>query len=115
MFTLPVIAKLIVAVSIFIVWVLRHENIVKEFNEYGLSGLTRSAVGAAKISLATVLTLSIWYPVPVVEPALVMAFLMLCAQYFHFKVGNPWHKRVPSFGLLLLCVYVAGDAAGWIG
>lgn len=110
MFTLPVVAQLIVAVSIVIVWVFRYENIVKEFNQYGLSGLTRSAVGAAKISLATLLVAGIWTPALVLVPALAMAFLMVSAQYFHFKVNNSWQKRAPSLGLLLLCLYIAADS-----
>jgi hypothetical protein len=104
---LSVIAQLIVAVSIAIVWVFRFENIVKEFNEYGLSILIRSMVGSAKIALATLLVAGIWYPSLVLVPALLMAFLMVSAQYFHFKVSNPWKKRMPSLFLLLLCLFIA--------
>ncbi len=102
-----VIAQLIVAVSIVIVWVFRFDNIVKEFKQYGLSDLTRTMVGATKIALATLLVAGIWYPSLVLIPALMMAFLMASAQYFHFKVINPWQKRVPSLFLLLLCLFIA--------
>ena len=102
-----VIAQLIVAGSILIVWVFRFENIVKEFKQYGLSDLTRTLVGSTKIALATLLVAGIWYPALVLIPALVMAFLMLSAQYFHFKVKNPWQKRMPSLFLLLLCLFIA--------
>ncbi len=102
-----VIAQLIVAISIVIVWVFRFDNIVKEFNQYGLSDLTRTLVGSSKIALATLLVAGIWYPSLVPIPALLMAFLMLSAQYFHFKVNNPWHKRMPSLFLLLLCLFIA--------
>lgn len=101
------IAQLIVAVSIVIVWVFRFDNIVKEFKQYGLSDLTRTMVGSTKIALATLLVAGIWYPALVLFPALLMAFLMLSAQYFHFKVKNPWHKRIPSLFLLLLCIFIA--------
>lgn len=114
MFTLSAIAQLIVAVSIVIVWVFRHENIVKEFEQYGLDGLTRSAVGAAKISLATLLVAGIWYPSLVLIPSLMMGFLMISAQYFHFKVNNSMQKRAPSLALLLLCLYIAADSAGYL-
>ncbi|MEN9839554.1 MAG: hypothetical protein RL177_1033 [Bacteroidota bacterium] len=114
MFTITAIAQLIVAVSIVIVWVFRHENIVKEFEQYGLDGLTRSAVGAAKISLATLLVAGIWYPGLVLYPALAMAFLMVSAQYFHFKVNNSFVKRAPSLGLLILCLYIAAVSAGYL-
>ncbi|MCY7360902.1 MAG: DoxX family protein, partial [Ignavibacteria bacterium] len=86
------IAQLIVAVSVVFVWVFRYDNIMKEFKQYGLSDLTRTIVGSAKIALATLLIAGIWYPSLVLIPALLMAFLMLSAQYFHFKVSNPWQK-----------------------
>jgi len=33
--------------------------------------------------------------------------LMLSAQYFHFKVKNPWYKHMPSLLLLLLSIFIA--------
>jgi hypothetical protein len=107
MTNLAVIAQLIVAVSIIIVWVFRFDNIVKEFKQYGLNDLTRTMVGSTKIALATLLVAGIWYPSLVLIPALIMAFLMISAQYFHFKVNNPWQKRMPSLFLLLLCLFIA--------
>jgi len=104
---LAVIAQLIVAFSIVIVWVFRFDNIVKEFKQYGLNDLTRTMVGSAKIALATLLVAGIWYPALVLIPSLIMAFLMISAQYFHFKVKNPWQKRMPSLFLLLLCLFIA--------
>jgi hypothetical protein len=104
---LAVIAQLVVAVSIVIVWVFRFDNIVKEFKQYKLSDFTRTLVGSTKIALATLLIAGIWYPSLVLVPALMMAFLMISAQYFHYKVNNPWHKRVPSLLLLLLCLFIA--------
>lgn len=104
---LSVIAQLLVSASIIIVWIFRFDNIVKEFHQYGLSDLMRSIVGSTKIALATLLVVGIWYPSLVLIPALLMAFLMLSAQYFHFKVNNPWQKRIPSLFLLLLCLFVA--------
>jgi len=101
-----IVAQIIVALSIIIVWVFRFDNIVKEFKEYCLSDLTRSIVGAAKIALSTLLIAGIWYPDLVLIPALLLAFLMLSAQYFHFKAGNPWQKRIPSLVLLLLCLFI---------
>ena len=102
-----IIAQVIVALSIVYVWVFRFDNIVKEFNQYGLNNLTRSLVGSAKIASSTLLVAGIWYPDLVLIPALLIAFLMLSAQYFHFKVGNPWLKHVPSLFLLILCLFIA--------
>ena len=102
-----IIAQVIVALSIVYVWVFRFDNIVKEFNQYGLNNLTRSLVGSAKIASSTLLVAGIWYPDLVLIPALLIAFLMLSAQYFHFKVGNPWLKHLPSLFLLILCLFIA--------
>lgn len=109
-----VLAQLIIAFSVVVVWVFRFDNIVKEFRQYGLPDLVRTMVGATKIVLATLLVVGIWYPALVLVPALLMAFLMLCAQLAHMKVRNPWHKYVPSLLLLLLSLYVAATHAGLI-
>lgn len=107
-------AQIIIAVSIVVVWVFRFDNIVKEFNQYGLSELTRSFVGAAKISLATLLVAGIWFEELVFYPAVLMAFLMVCAQWAHFKVKNPLSKHVPSLVLLILSLFVAWGSCGGI-
>ena len=102
-----IIGQVIVALSIGYVWIFRFDNIVKEFNQYGLSDLTRTLVGSAKIALSTLLIAGIWYSDLVLIPALLIAFLMLSAQYFHFKVNNPWQKRIPSMLLLVICLFIA--------
>lgn len=104
------VAQFIVAISIGIVWVFRFDNIVREFKQYGLSDLIRTMVGSAKIVLATLLVVGIWYPSLVLIPALLMAFLMISAQYFHFKVKNPWKKHIPSLFLLALCIFIAFES-----
>lgn len=102
-----IIAQIIVALSILYVWIFRFDNIVKEFKQYGLSDLTRSMVGASKIVLSTLLVAGIWYPSLILIPALLIAFLMIAAQYFHFKIHNPWQKHMPSLLLLILCLFIA--------
>jgi hypothetical protein len=104
--TYAIIAQLIVASSILYVWIFRFDNIVHEFNQYGLNTLTRSMVGAAKIALSTLLVAGIWFPDLVLIPALLLAFFMVSAQYFHFKIGNPWLKHIPSLILLILCLFI---------
>ncbi len=108
-------AQLLVAGSIAYVWIFRFGNIVKEFQQYGLNELTRSLVGAAKIALSTLLVAGIWYPELRLVPSLLLAFLMVAAQYFHFKVGNPWAKHIPSFLLLLACLFIAAESLKCIG
>jgi len=114
MTNLAILAQFVVALSIVIVWVFRFDNIVKEFKQYGLSDLIRTMVGSTKIALATLLVAGIWYPALVLIPALIMAFLMVSAQYFHFKVKNPWQKRMPSLFLLQLCLFIASASLNLI-
>ena len=101
------VAQIIVALSVLYVWIFRFDNIVKEFKQYNLSDLTRTIVGAAKIALSTLLVAGIWYLSLILIPSLLMAFLMISAQYFHFKVHNDPPKRLPSLLLLVLCLFIA--------
>ena len=105
--TYSIIAQIIVALGVGYVWIFRLDNIIVEFKQYGLSDQTRTLVGATKIILATLLIVGIWYPSFRLIPALIMAFLMVSAQYFHYKVKNPMSKRMPSLFLLLLCLFIA--------
>ena len=104
---IAILAQLIIAISILIVWVFRFDNIVVEFKQYNLSDLIRSMVGASKISLATLLIVGIFYKEVVFISALLMAFMMVCAQIAHIKVKNPLSKYIPSFLLLILSLFVA--------
>ena len=104
---IAILAQLIIAISILIVWVFRFDNIVVEFKQYDLSDLIRSMVGATKIALATLLVVGIFYKEVVFISALLMAFLMVCAQIAHIKVKNPLSKYIPSFLLLILSLFVA--------
>lgn len=99
-------AQIIVAASVYYVWIFRYFNVVKEFTQFGLSDLTRSFVGASKITLATLLIVSIWYPEFVTIPAALMGLFMVVAQFFHFKVNNPMIKKLPSLLLLVLCFFI---------
>ena len=101
------LTQVVVAVSVLFVWVFRQANIAREFQSFGLSDLTRSAVGAFKIALATLLLAGLWFPVLVFASAVLMGLMMVAAQFFHAKTGSPWVKRLPSLGLLALCVLLA--------
>jgi hypothetical protein len=107
MHSFAIAAQIIIACSIVLVWVIRFPNVVMEFQQYGLSDALRTWVGAAKISLATLLVAGIWYPALVPVPALLMACLMVCALFAHLKVHHAWQKYVPSALLLILSVFVA--------
>ena len=98
--------QIIVAVSVLYVWIFRFHNIIIEFKQFGLNDLTRSFIGATKIALSTLLIVGVWFPALVLIPAIIMGLIMVAAQYFHFKVGNPFIKHLPSLLLLILCVLI---------
>ena len=102
-----VLSQITISISILIVWVFRFDNIVVEFEQYGLSSLMRNIVGASKISLATILILGIWHNEYLFNASISMAFLMLCAQFFHFRAKNNWRKFLPSLFLLILSLFIA--------
>tara|TARA_B100001758_G_C18291366_1_gene547229 strand:+ start:174 stop:518 length:345 start_codon:yes stop_codon:yes gene_type:complete len=104
---LLILSQIVVSVSVIVVWVFRRENITIEFEQYGISDTIRDVVGALKISLATILILGIWHKELLIVSSIFMAFLMICAQYFHIKVKNPLKKFIPSLCLLILCLFIA--------
>jgi len=104
---LLIISQLIVSISVLFVWVFRFHNVEKEFKQFGLSITIRSAVGASKIALATLLLVGLCQPCYVFYSSIFMGFFMLSAQYFHFKLKNPLQQRIPSFIFLSLCVFIA--------
>ena len=99
-------AQIIVAASVAYVWIFRYEIIIKEFKQFGLSDLTRTFIGAYKVSLSTLLITGIWFPQLIPIPAILMGLCMLAAQYFHFKIKNPFIKHLPSLILLILCAFI---------
>jgi uncharacterized membrane protein YkgB len=101
------LSQIIVAISVVYVWTFRFHNVLKEFEQFGLSDLTRNIVGATKISLATLLVVGIWHPTLVLIPSILMGILMIGAQYFHFKISNPFIKHLPSLILLVLSSFIA--------
>ena len=104
---LLIISQLIVTISVLFVWIFRFHNVEKEFKQFGLSVTIRSAVGASKIALATLLLVGLCQPSYVFYSSISMGFFMLSAQYFHFKLKNPLQQRIPSFIFLSLCVFIA--------
>ena len=111
---IALLSQIIVSISVIIVWIFRYDNIVIEFKQYKLSDLLRNIVGAAKISLATMLILGIWHKELLIGSSLAMAFLMVCALLAHVKVKNPWPKFVPSFILLVLSLFIAAFNYGLV-
>lgn len=103
---LSITAQMVLALSVAYVWIFRYDNVVLDFKKFGLSDVTRNFVGATKNALATLLTAGIWYPSLIQIPAVLMGLFMISAQYFHFKINNPFVKHLPSLILLILCIII---------
>jgi uncharacterized membrane protein YkgB len=101
---LQLILLFAVAISVVYVWVFRYHNVLKEFEQFGLGDTTRNLVGASKIVLATLLVVGFWHPSLIFIPSILMALFMLSAQYFHFKMKNPFIQKLPSLVLLIFCL-----------
>lgn len=112
MHAVAVVAQVVVALSVFFVWIFRFENIVRDFESFRYPTTFRNAVGVAKLAIATLLLVGIWLPTIALGAALGMTALMLGAQWAHQGVANPVAKRVPSALLMGLSVFVAAESAG---
>ncbi len=113
----PVIS-VIMALGIFNVWVLRvnrptgwrggnARSMREEFAVYGLPHWAMTVVGFLKLSLASLLVVTVWLPEirPIVAGG--MAALMLGAVVMHFKVRDATSKAVPSLTMLVMSLTVA--------
>ncbi len=110
--------KLIVALGILNVWLLRSgratayrgknaKTLREEFAVYGLPFPVFCLVGLLKVGLALALLTSIWIPSLAQPAALGMGALMLGAFIMHLKVKDPSSKALPSLAVLALCLAIA--------
>lgn len=99
-------SQIVVAASVYYVWIFRYFNVIKEFDQFGLSDVIRNFVGAAKMSMSALLLVGFWFHDVIVVAAGVMGFFMIGAQFFHFKIKNSLIKHLPSLILLILCVFL---------
>jgi hypothetical protein len=107
MIILSIVAQILIVTTILIIWVFRFYKVEKEFKSYGLSDLTRNIVGASKISLSTLLIVGIWFKELLLVSSLLMALLMVAAQFYHYKAKHPLLYFILSFILLVLCLFIA--------
>jgi O-antigen/teichoic acid export membrane protein len=104
---LTIVLQALVAASIFFVWVVRYDNIIQEFRQYGLPDWLRDLVGILKLTFALLLLLGIQRASLAVIGSLGIAGLMGCAFVMHLRVKNPVFKMLPSLTLLLLSLIIA--------
>ena len=107
MHNLTIGLQALVAASIFFVWVVRYDNIVREFKAFGLPDWLRDMVGILKLTFSLLLIIGIERPVFAVVGAAGIAALMGAAIATHLRVKNPVFKMLPSLTLLLLSLAIA--------
>jgi hypothetical protein len=96
--------KVIVPVSIFFVWVVRYQNIIEEFDSYGLPIWTRDLVGISKLTCAVMVASSNLDLVKLGAAGITV--LMLAALLIHLKVKNPLKKMLPALSLMVLSIFI---------
>ena len=102
--TLFFLCKVFLSVSLFYVWVVRYENIKKEFLDYKLPSWLRDLVGILKLSFSVMILSSDKNLVWIGSMGIIV--LMFGAIGTHFRVGNSYLKMIPALTLSLLCIMI---------
>ena len=96
--------KIVAGVAIFFVWVVRYDNIKKEFEDYQLPGWIRDLVGILKISFAAMLQF------PDVKIVLIgsvgITFLMTSAVVTHIRLKSTFRRYIASVAMLLISLLI---------
>lgn len=107
--------QLIIAVSIFNVWILRFgkptswrggsaKSMKEEFEAYGLPEWFMKLIGFLKLTLAALLIAGIFVPDFIKPAAIGMAVLMFGAIVMHIKVKDTPIKSFPALTFLVLSI-----------
>jgi len=96
--------KVISGVAIFFVWVVRYENIKREFEEYQLPTWLRDLTGILKISFACMLQFS--DPEIVRLGALGISLLMAAAVVTHVRLKSTFRRYIASVTMLLMSITI---------
>ena len=106
---LLIILKILVASSIFFVWVIRYKNIIEEFKKYNYPDWLRDSVGILKLSFGVML---LWNDsLIILSGAAGLVLLMLAAVGTHIKVKNNFSDALPALiqiimnGLIIYLTY----------
>ena len=96
--------KIISSVAIFFVWVVRYDNIKKEFVEYNLPSWVRDLVGILKLSFATMLQFSNQEVVKI--GALGISVLMFGAVATHLRLKSNFRRYIASVAMLSISCFI---------
>ena len=105
--TLIGILKIITGVAVFFVWVVRYDNIKREFDRYGLPKKFRDLIGILKISF-TVMLQSADENIVLVG-SLGIVILMGGAIITHLKIKNPLKEILPAFAMFSIGLVILGS------
>ena len=92
------ILKVVAGVAIFFVWVVRYDNIKKEFIEYQLPTWLRDLVGILKISCAVMLQSSNLVIVKI--GSIGICVLMTAAVFTHLRLKSNFRRYIASVAML---------------
>lgn len=114
---IKIAVQIIIAASIFNVWILRFgkptswrggtaKSMKEEFEAYGLPLWFMKLIGFLKLTLSALLIAGIWLPGLIMPAATGMAVLMLGAIVMHIKVKDSLIKSFPAFSFLVLSLFL---------
>ncbi len=117
MYYFEIALKVVIALSIFNVWLLRANkstpyrggdanSIKEEFAVYGLPGWVMVLVGTIKVTFGLLLLISIYYPAVETIGALGMAVMMVGAVGMHLKIRDSFKKTFPALLFLVLSLTI---------
>lgn len=102
---LVIALKIIIAVALFFVWVVRYDNIINEFkNDYNYPDWLRDLTGILKLSFAIMLISTNTLINDIGLKGII--FLMVCAVLTHIKIRSSIYKAIPSVALIILCLII---------
>jgi uncharacterized membrane protein YphA (DoxX/SURF4 family) len=104
---LAIFLQALVAASIFFVWVVRYDNIIQEFRQYGLPDWLRDMVGILKLTFSLLLLIGIQRAPLAVAGGIGIAILMSFAFFMHLRVKSSPAKMFPCLTLLALSTIIA--------
>ena len=107
MHNLTISLQALVAASILFVWVVRYDNIVREFRHYQLPDWLRDLVGILKLTFSLMLLIGIERVPLAVVGGVGIVMLMGAAVVTHLRVKNPVFKMLPSLTLLAMSAAIA--------
>ena len=110
-----VLLNLVIAFSIFNVWIIRYnqetkwrgkdsKSLKEEFQVYGLPIWFMYIIGLLKLSLSILLIIGMWFPKIGFYASLTMIVLMIGALLMHLKVNDPLKKSLPALTIIVLLI-----------